>query len=88
MNLAKPVFLRGILRSLVRERRVRDIDSAGVFELALLENGSLVISDPATGYWMALEAFGTDNRRVFAELLQRATALEMVALRSDSEVAP
>ena len=81
-------FLRGILRSLVRERRVRDIDSAGVFQLALLENGSLVISDPATGYWMALEAFGTDNRRVFAELLRRATTLEMVALRGDSEVAP
>ena len=81
-------FLRGILRSLVRERRVRDIDSAGVFQLALLENGSLVISDPATGYWMALEAFGTDNRRVFAELLQRANTLEMVALRGDSEVAP
>ena len=81
-------FLRGILRSLVRERRVRDIDSAGLFQLALLENGSLVISDPATGYWMALEAFGTDNRRVFAELLQRAITLEMVALRGDSEVAP
>lgn len=81
-------FLRGILRSLVRERRVRDIDSAGVFQLALLENGSLVISDPATSYWMALEAFGTDNRRVFAELLQRATTLEMVALRGDGEVAP
>ena len=37
---------------------------------------------------MALEAFGTDNRRVFAEFLQRAITLEMVALRGDSEVAP
>ncbi len=74
-------FLRGILRSLVRERRVRDIDPGGAFQLALLENGSLVISDPETGYWMALEAFGVDNRRVFAEILQSATALELVAMR-------
>ena len=55
----------------VWREQVRDIESGGAFHLALLENGSLVISDPATGYWMALEAFGTDNRRVFAELLQR-----------------
>ncbi|MDG2459903.1 MAG: photosynthetic complex assembly protein PuhC [Luminiphilus sp.] len=73
-------FLRGILRSLVRERRVRDIDSGGKFNLAMLENGSLVISDPETGYWMALEAFGLDNRRIFAEILQRATALDLVAM--------
>ena len=81
-------FLRGILRSLVRERRVRDIESGGAFHLALLENGSLVISDPATGYWMALEAFGTDNRRVFAELLQRATTLDMIAMQPLNEVSP
>ncbi len=65
-------FLRGILRSLVRERRVRHLESGGAFRLALLDNGSLVISDPETGYWMALEAFGVDNRRAFAELLHRA----------------
>ena len=65
-------FLRGILRSLVRERRVRDLEPGGAFHLALLDNGSLVISDPETGYWMALEAFGIDNRRAFAELLDRA----------------
>ena len=51
-------FLRGILRSLVRERRVRDLDPGGAFSLALLDNGSLVISDPgyrildgARGLW-------------------------------------
>ncbi len=65
-------FLRGILRSLVRERRVRHLESGGAFHLALLDNGSLVISDPETGYWMALEAFGVDNRRAFAELLDQS----------------
>ena len=73
-------FLRGILRSLVRERRVRDLDPGGAFNLALLDNGSLVISDPETGYWMALEAFGIDNRRLFAELLEQALSEEIAAI--------
>ena len=31
-----------------------------------------MISDPETNYWMALEAFGVDNRQLFVELLERA----------------
>lgn len=65
-------FLRGILRSLVRERRIRDLDAGGIFNLSLLDNRSLVISDPETNYWMAMEAFGVDNRQLFVELLERA----------------
>ena len=76
-------FLRGVLRSLVRERKVREIDAASAFDLALLENGSLVITDPTTGYWMALEAFGADNRQVFAEILQRANSLSSMAAITD-----
>jgi putative photosynthetic complex assembly protein len=72
-------FLRGIVRSLVRERRVRDLDPGGALNLALLDNGSLVISDPDTGYWMALEAFGVDNRRLFAEILEQALSEEVAA---------
>ena len=72
-------FLRGIVRSLVRERRVRDLDPGGAFNLALLDNGSLVISDPDTGYWMALEAFGVDNRRLFFQILEQALSDEVVA---------
>ena len=72
-------FLRGIVRSLVRERRARDLDPGGAFNLALLDNGSLVISDPDTGYWMALEAFGVDNRRLFAEILEHALSEEVAA---------
>lgn len=71
-------FLRGILRSLVRERSVRDLDPGGAFNLALLDNGSLVISDPETGYWMALEAFGVDNRKLFADILEQAVANDIV----------
>ncbi len=77
-------FLRGILRSLVRERRIRDLEAGGVFELNLLENGSLVISDPETGYWMALEAFGVDNRQVFVTLLERAQELDIATSTADA----
>ena len=76
-------FLRGILRSLVRERRIRDVEANGVFELNLLDNGSLVISDPETGYWMALEAFGVDNRQVFVTLLERAQKFEIATSTTD-----
>ena len=72
-------FLRGILRSLVRERSVRDLHSGGTFSLSLLDNGSLVISDPDTGYWMALEAFGVDNRGLFADILARAVSNDIAA---------
>ena len=63
----------------MRERRVRHLDPGGAFTLALLDNGSLVISDPETGYWMALEAFGIDNRRLFAELLEQALSDDIAA---------
>lgn len=81
-------FLRGILRSLVRERRMRDLEPGGAFHLALLETGSLVISDPQTGYWMALEAFGVDNRRVFAELLEAAQHSDEVIVLVGRETGP
>jgi putative photosynthetic complex assembly protein len=76
-------FLRGILRSLVRERRIRDLEAGGVFELNLLDNGSLVISDPETRYWMALEAFGVDNRQVFVTLLERAQEFDVATSTAD-----
>ena len=76
-------FLRGILRSLVRERRIRDLEPGGVFELNLLDNGSLVISDPETQYWMALEAFGVDNRQVFVTLLERAQEFDVATSTAD-----
>lgn len=62
-------FLRGVVRSLVRQRRGLDSGIASVFELTRYEDGRLVLSDPATGERVDLVAFGATNIAVFAELM-------------------
>ncbi len=62
-------FLRGTLRAMVRERRMRGIGAGQAFELILHHDGRLTLYDPSTGTRIALESFGPDNTRVFARLL-------------------
>ncbi len=62
-------FLRGTLRALLRERRMRSIDATPPFELILHRDGRLTLHDPSTGTRIALESFGETNTRVFARLL-------------------
>lgn len=63
-------FLRGTLRALLRERRMRGIDAAPPFQLILHRDGRLTLHDPSTGTRIALESFGETNTRVFARLLR------------------
>ncbi len=63
-------FLRGTLRAMLRERRMRQIDAAPPFELILHSDGRLTLHDPSTGTRIALESFGESNTRVFARLLR------------------
>ena len=65
-------FLRGAVRTLVHERKIRNIQSRSSFELEKLNTGSLLLSDPMTGYWIALDAFGRDNVKVFQDLLDKS----------------
>lgn len=62
-------FLRGVVRSLVRQRRGLDSGIASVFELTRYDDGRLVLSDPSTGEKVDLIAFGASNIAVFAELM-------------------
>jgi putative photosynthetic complex assembly protein len=62
-------FLRGALRALARERRMRDLGSEAAFELIGRADGRLTLSDPATGERIDLESFGPTNAAVFARLL-------------------
>ncbi len=62
-------FLRGTLRAMVRERRMRNIGADQPFELILHRDGRLTLYDPSAGTRIALESFGPDNTRVFARLL-------------------
>jgi len=62
-------FLRGTLRALARDRRMRNLTSEAPFELALFKDGRLSIIDTLTGKGIDLEAFGPDNVAVFAKIL-------------------
>lgn len=62
-------FVRSTARSLVHQRRIREIGPAVPFELIEWSNGELTLNDPTTGETVEVASFGKDNRRVFAEML-------------------
>ena len=66
-------FLRGTLRALARDRRVRNLSPEAPFVLALDQDGRLAITDTLTNKGIDLVAFGTDNLAVFEQLLMSAT---------------
>jgi putative photosynthetic complex assembly protein len=65
-------FLRGVMRSLVRQRRGMAVSDGTPFELTRYRGDRLVISDPATGEDIDLIAFGPSNVALFAALLPSA----------------
>ena len=67
-------FLRGALRALVRERRMREMGPAQPFELSARADGRLTLTDTATGARLDLESFGPVNAAVFAQLLPHRTS--------------
>jgi putative photosynthetic complex assembly protein len=66
----KTGFIRGVMRGLARERRMRGIGSAPPFTLTQWQDGELTLTDTATGRSIELNAFGTTNRAAFAALLE------------------
>jgi putative photosynthetic complex assembly protein len=63
-------FVRGVMRGLAHDRKVRGIGSAPPFRLSEWEGGRLDLEDTATGRRIDLEAFGTSNRDAFLKLLR------------------
>jgi putative photosynthetic complex assembly protein len=62
-------FVRGVLRSMVRERRSRGLLTDDPFTLSQYADGSLILEDPLTDRRIELWAFGPSNAGVFAALL-------------------
>ncbi len=62
-------FIRGVLRGLARDRRMRGLDAAPPFVLTLWQDGAISLTDSATGREIDLGGFGPDNRAAFAGLL-------------------
>ncbi|XUU61815.1 photosynthetic complex assembly protein PuhC [Erythrobacter sp. HA6-11] len=67
-------FIRGVMRGLARERRMQGIGSGPHFVLTAWADGSLSLTDTATGRMIELGAFGSDNRVTFAKLLPAGEA--------------
>lgn len=64
-------FIRSTARSLVHERRIRQIGPAVAFDLIEWDNGALTLSDPTTDETVELASFGKDNRKIFADMLTK-----------------
>ena len=64
-------FIRGVMRGLARERKMRGIGERPPFNLTLWRDGELSLTDSATGRSIELTAFGAANRAAFAALLGR-----------------
>lgn len=66
-------FLRGVLRALVRERRIHEATAKPPFQLTRWNDGRVTLEDPATGERIDLHAFGQTNLEAFTRLLDRNT---------------
>lgn len=64
-------FIRGVMRGLARERRMRGIGDGPAFKLELWRDGQLSLTDTATGRSVELTAFGSSNRAAFVALLPK-----------------
>lgn len=62
-------FIRGVMRGLARDRRMRGIGGQPPFRLELWGDGELSLTDSATGRSVELTAFGSSNRSAFVALL-------------------
>ncbi len=71
-------FLRGTLRGFARTRRADGIGSQPPLTLTGYADSRLVLRDPSTGRAVELEAFGSDNEKVFVRLLTMKPPLPTV----------
>ncbi len=62
-------FVRGVLRSLVRERRAQGLGSEQPFRVTQWSDGAVTIQDLATGRTLNLNAYGPTNRLDFLALI-------------------
>lgn len=62
-------FIRGVMRGLARERMLRGAGDEVPFRLLRGSDHRLLLSDPATGRLIGLDAFGSTNAAAFARLL-------------------
>jgi putative photosynthetic complex assembly protein len=63
-------FIRGILRTIARERRIRGLSGDEPVYLKSFNDGRLVLVDPLTNTSLELESFGSTNVKSFRAFLK------------------
>ncbi|MFQ3594934.1 MAG: photosynthetic complex assembly protein PuhC [Sphingomonadaceae bacterium] len=69
-------FVRGVIRSMGRERRMKGVGPEAPYHLRLWSDGRLSLEDLGTGRTVELDSFGADNRLSFLKLLPAASDAE------------
>lgn len=62
-------FIRGVMRGLMRERRLHEVARSGPVTVTQWADGALTLEDKTTGRIIELGSFGQTNRAAFAQLL-------------------
>ena len=63
-------FVRGVMRGLARERKMRGVGAGPPFELSRWNDRRLTLRDTVTGRVIDLDAFGSSNKEDFVQLLR------------------
>ncbi len=63
-------FLRGVLRSMVRERRAQGLGAGAAFRFTEWSDGTVTVEDLATRHVLTLNAFGSTNRQAVLDLMR------------------
>jgi putative photosynthetic complex assembly protein len=63
-------FIRGVVRSMARDRRSRGMGQDTPFRLSRYDNGQLTLTDLATTRQINLNAFGSTNATAFSRLFK------------------
>lgn len=69
-------FVRGVLRGLVRERKLSGEVTRSPFMLRRWADGRLTLEDPQTGRVIDLGAFGVTNAGAFAKLMVSSQSMQ------------
>lgn len=69
-------FVRGVLRSLVRDRTAQGLGPEQPFRVSEWSDGAVTIQDMATGRMLNLNAFGPTNRLDFVNLIAPVAATD------------
>jgi len=62
-------FIRGVLRSMFRTRKLEGTERDAPFRLSREQDGRLLLTDPETGRYVELRSFGDTNEESFDRFL-------------------